>query len=211
VNTFCTNCGTTLHPDTNFCAKCGTKRSTMTPTLESSGSLSAAYFAEDGSRQLLPTPPSLHWGIVLLLTVVTLGIFGWVWAFFQAIWVKRLTGTWRPLIWLSVPFSLTVFATIMTPDVAVPSSLGWLFVLGVFSMKRHVVKHYNTVEPIDFKLGGWKTFFGSICYLQYHFTRIARLKQEQPYLFAPYAKPFPAPDKTSDEVAADMQPEVLHG
>lgn len=181
----------------------------MAPTLESSGLLSAAYFAEHVRRQQLPAPPSLHWGIVLLLTVVTLGAFGWIWAFVQATWVKRLTGTSKPLIWLSVTFSLIAVTSFMAPDVAVPS-LGWFFVLGVFSIKRHVVKHYNTVEPINLKLGGWKTFFGSIFYLQYHFTRIAVLKREQPHLFAPSAKPLGASDKMSDVVASDMQPEVSH-
>jgi hypothetical protein len=209
VNTFCTNCGTTLESDAKFCAKCGTKRPTMASTLESSESLSAAYFTEHRSRQQLPAPPSLHWAIVLVLTVVTLGAFAWLWAFVQAIWVKRLTGTWKPLIWLSVPFSLIVFAFIRNANVSVPSSLGWLFLIGVFSMRRHVVKHYNSVEPINLKIGFWQTFFGEMFYLQHYFTRIARLKQEQPNLFAPYAKPFTVPDKMNDGFVADIQPEVL--
>jgi hypothetical protein len=192
VNTFCTNCGTTSHPDTKYCAKCGTKRSAIAPTVESSGSLSAAYFAEDGSRQKSPAPPSLHWGILLALSVATAGIFGWIWAIVLATWVKRLTGTVKPLIWCS--FSI----------------LPLFPIFGRFSLRKYVLIHYNTVEPINLKLGGWKTFFGSIYYLQHHFTRIARLKQEQPHLFAPYAKPLTAPDKTSDEVAAEMQPEISH-
>lgn len=161
MNTLCTNCGTTLAPNMKFCATCGTGAATP-PTPESSvaitSHLSTGSFAEYASRQALPAPPSLHWGVVLLITVLTLGAFAWVWAFVQAIWVKRLTGTWKPLIWLSVPFSLLVIAFIRNPDATIPSAFGWLFLLGVFSVRRHVVKHYNRVEPINLKIGFWRTF-----------------------------------------------------
>jgi hypothetical protein len=170
--------------------------------------LSAAYFADHSSRQQLPAPPSLHWAIGLLLTVVTLGAFAWVWAFVQAIWVKRLTGTWKPLIWLSVPLSLLVAASIRNPDATIPSAFGWLFLLGVFSVRRHVVRHYNSIEPIGLKIGFWQTFFGEMFYLQYHFSRIARFKQEQPHLFAPHAKPLAVPHQQSGGLAADIRPGV---
>ncbi|MGH7866495.1 MAG: zinc-ribbon domain-containing protein [Candidatus Dormibacteraceae bacterium] len=197
MTTFCTTCETTLAPDAKFCANCGTGMAT-TPTPESSmlnpTPLAARVAvqtptAQGGAGQALPAPPSLHWAIVLLLTVVTLGAFAWVWVFVQAIWVKRLTGTWKPLIWLSVPLSLVIVALIKNPDVSVPSSLGWLFVFGVFSVRRHVLRHYKSVEPINLQIGFWWTFLGTVFYLQYHFTRIARLKRDQPHLFAPYATP----------------------
>jgi zinc-ribbon domain len=192
VSTFCTNCGTTLHPDMKFCAKCGTKMPTTAPALESSGALSAAYFAEPASRQQLPAPPSLHWGILLALSVATAGIFGWVWALVLATWVKRLTGTVKPLIWCSFSI-LPVF-----------------LIFGRFSLRKYVLIHYNTVEPINLKIGGWKTFFGSIFYLQYRFTQIARLKVAQPHLFAPHATPISLPHQQVGGLAADMRTEVLH-
>jgi GYF domain 2 len=37
-----------------------------------------------------PSPPSLHWGIVLLLSVVTCGLFSSVWAIVEAAWVKKV-------------------------------------------------------------------------------------------------------------------------
>jgi hypothetical protein len=213
VNTLCTNCGTTLAPNMKFCATCGTGAATP-PTPESSvaitSHLSAASFAESANRQALPAPPSLHWAIVLLLTVVTLGGFALIWAFVQAIWVKRLTGTWKPLIWLSVPFSLIVFAFIRNPAATIPSAFGCLFLLGVFSVRRHVVQHYNSAEPIGLKIGFWQTFLGEMFYLQYHFSGIARLKREQPHLFAPHAKPIAVPHQRSSGLAADIQPGVSH-
>src|SRR5712691_732284 len=34
-----------------------------------------------------PPPPALHWGILVLLGVLTCVLFGWVWAFVEAAWV----------------------------------------------------------------------------------------------------------------------------
>ena len=201
MSTVCTNCGITMTPETKFCGKCGMEAATPMPasSISNPTPLAGGVSVEhQNAGAVLPAPPSLHWVIVLLLTVVTLGAFAWVWAFVQAIWVKRLTGTWKPIIWLSVPLGLLVAASIRNPDASVPASFGWLFVLGVFSTRRHVVRHYKSVEPINVKIGFWETFPGTIFYLQYHFTRIARLKREQPQLFAPYVTPVALSDEKSD-------------
>jgi hypothetical protein len=137
----------------------------------------------------------LHWGILLLLEVVTLGIFGSIWAFVQAIWVKRLTGTWKPLIWFSATYILLIAALIGNPDAKI-SSLWVVFTLGVFSLRRHLVRHYNTIEPIGLDLGRVETLFGSIFYILYHLTRIARLKREEPQRFAPHVSSTKATGKS---------------
>ena len=49
--------------------------------------------------------------------------------------------------------------------------------IGVFDMRKSLVTHYNSVEPIGLKLSGVMTFFFHFLYFQYHFTRIAALKQ----------------------------------
>jgi Tfp pilus assembly major pilin PilA len=41
-------------------------------------------------RASLPTPPSLHWGLVLLFAILTFGIFAIVWTFIQANWVRKI-------------------------------------------------------------------------------------------------------------------------
>ena len=41
-------------------------------------------------RALFPRPPSLHWALVFLFTLLTFGIFGWVWYFIQSSWVKKI-------------------------------------------------------------------------------------------------------------------------
>src|SRR5258706_9559352 len=37
-----------------------------------------------------PVPPDFHWALVLLLTVVTCGLFQWAWLIVEAVWVKKI-------------------------------------------------------------------------------------------------------------------------
>lgn len=189
MNTFCMMCGKPMAPRAPYCGECGAKVAVSSPNAATAPPVAAeSSVAATETMNIYPSPPSLHWGFVLLLTVVTLGIFVWIWAIVQAIWVKRLTGTLKPLMWFCVTLGLVIVGAVMNPD-ASTSALGVLFLFGVFSMRRHVQAHYNSVEPIGLKLGDWATLFGSIFYLQYHFSRIARLKREQPQLFAPNVSP----------------------
>ena len=194
MNRFCSACGNVTGTNTKFCPKCGAKtvEPTAIPEITPANPITLGSPAIDQSGLALPTPPSLHWGILLALSVVTLGVFAWIWAFVQAIWVKRLTGTWKPLLWFTATCTLLMAALIRDPDAKI-SSLWLLFALGVFSMRRQLVRYYNDVEPIDLDLGRVETFFGSIFYIQYHLTRIARMKREKPQLGAPYVTPVVAP------------------
>jgi hypothetical protein len=198
MNSFCGSCGSPMVAGAKFCGECGDGTVEATGVSASKPIPSSAGAVAHTGAIALPTPPSLHWAIVLILTIATVGIFAWIWAFVQAIWVKRLTGTWKPLLWLSVSLGLVVVASIRNPDASVPASLGWLFVLGVFSVRYHIIRHYNSIEPIHLKIGFWQTFFGSIFYLQHHFREIARLKREQPQFFAPYATPVVLSDEKND-------------
>src|SRR5262252_7060381 len=37
-----------------------------------------------------PTPPNLHWAVVLLLSFITCGIFTKVWLVVEALWLKKV-------------------------------------------------------------------------------------------------------------------------
>jgi len=72
----------------------------------------AAYGAPAGyaapAVSQYPPPPSLHWGILVLLGVLTCGIFGWVWAFIQAAWVKKVQPESKALIYYGIAVGLFV-------------------------------------------------------------------------------------------------------
>src|SRR5215470_11336245 len=61
-----------------------------------------------------PAPPSLHWGIALLLTFVTCFIFGWVWLFIQAAWAKKVQPNSKALILFGSAVGLYVLIIIAT-------------------------------------------------------------------------------------------------
>ena len=152
-----------------------------------------AGYAAPTSPQF-PPPPSLHWGIAVLLGVLTCGLFGWVWAFIQAAWVKKVQPESKALIYygISVGLFVLMFGTAFAAGAsgnpgAANNSLFLLFRIGggimwlvsAFNMRTSIEDHFNGAEPIGLSLNGVMTFFFSIYYFQYHFTRINEMKRAQ--------------------------------
>jgi hypothetical protein len=152
----------------------------------------AGYSAPVASQY--PLPPSLHWGILVLLGVLTCGIFGWVWAFVQAAWVKKVDPQSKGLLYYGIAVGLLVlmfaagFAEGMAgrPGAAnggiflicrLAGAIMW--VVAAFNMRSSIEEHFNSGEPIGLSLNGVMTFFFSVYYFQYHFTRINEMKQRQ--------------------------------
>ncbi len=144
-----------------------------------------------------PAPPSLHWALVLILTIVTCGIFGLVWAFVEANFVKKIDPKSRAIMlfvlvvvcacvnWAvafmilgaarSGSFGSVTGISILSDIIGLAS---WVLALiAVFNMKASLESYYNSVEPIGLRLNGVMVFFFAIFYFQYHFTRIAQWKQ----------------------------------
>jgi hypothetical protein len=132
-----------------------------------------------------PAPPRLHWGIVLALSIVTIGLFGMVWLLVQAHWVKKVTRDGKPFAWclaylLSLPAVYMaafvgglLLAILHQPDTLAMftailigvTRLG-MFVLYVFA--AFTLKGALEAQPIDIPLSGVMTFFFSATYFQYH-------------------------------------------
>ena len=140
------------------------------------------------TRTSVPLPPRLHWALVLLFTVVTLGIFYIVWMFVQSAWVKRIDPQSRATALLTVYVVLALAGQLIGEaggEGSPAEGVGVLLVLagavvsvfGFFSMRRSMLDYYNQVEPVDLRLSAALTFFLSAFYLQYHMSRIARWKQ----------------------------------
>ena len=152
-----------------------------------------AGYAAPAAEQY-PAPPSLHWGILLLLGVLTCGLFGWVWAFIQAAWVRKVEAESKALIYygVSVGLLLLMFAAAFAEGAqgrpgAINSPVfllgriggGIMWIVAAFNMRSSIEDHYNSREPIGLSLNGVMTFFFSIYYFQYHFTKINEMKRQQ--------------------------------
>lgn len=133
-----------------------------------------------------PSPPGLHWGIVLALQIVTCGLFGLAWIIVQAVWLRRVQPNSKSILYVTTAVALFLLSGVFsasreTKDIAgvvqIVGVIVWL--IGVFSMKASIEEHFNTAEPIGLRLSGVMTFFFNFIYFQYHFTEIAQLKKRQ--------------------------------
>ncbi|HKV64148.1 MAG TPA: GYF domain-containing protein [Candidatus Acidoferrum sp.] len=135
-----------------------------------------------------PSPPSLHWGIVLLLGIVTCGIFLWVWAIVQANWVRKVQPNSKGMILWSLAILCSLIDGVLSalPDSNAKGLMTLfrlagviLWISGSFSMKNSIEEHYNTDEPIGLSLNGVMVFFFNVFYFQYHFNQINETRKQQ--------------------------------
>lgn len=154
---------------------------------------SFGYGAGAGLSPTGPTPPSLHWGLVLLFDVLTCFLFHMVWILIQSAFVSKLERRAVPIL-LAVlaivawgcQFVFQIAAGVTSARggrepsglVAVLSIATWVLMLvWAFYVRGVIQQYYNTVEPIHLNLSGVMTFFFSVFYFQHHFRRIAEGKR----------------------------------
>ncbi len=217
---YCENCGNRLAASARFCTQCGTAVGTaagapMPPGIPVPAPPTPTVFAAPPPPPAPPAPrgfapppwgaappaaaagmlpPEMHWAIVLILSAFTFGLGAIVWAFREALFVKKLDPGSRGVLFLALAtVALLVQAALQlmisgvgSVDVAyvmvgviallniVIAALG---LVAVFGMRASLVRHYNTVEPIGLRLSGVMTFFFSVLYFQYHFSRISAWKK----------------------------------
>lgn len=134
-----------------------------------------------------PPSPRLHWALLLLLTVVTLGIFYVVWLFIQGAWVRKIHARSNAITLLVVYLVLVLGGEIVSAGAAKDSTeaaAGGMLVLAgsiaaivaIFSMRRSMLDYFNQAGSIGLKLSWLLTLLFGAFYLQYHLTRIARWK-----------------------------------
>lgn len=131
----------------------------------------------------LPPAPSMHWGVVLLLGIVTLGIFAVVWPFIQANWVRKIDADSKATLWLGLGIGCLVVGEALS--VGNPhSALGGLFTLAYVVL--FVVAYFGMAGSIRRKLapyglpveiGGITLFFFNTLYLQGQLRWISRWQQ----------------------------------
>ncbi len=149
-----------------------------------------------------PDPPNLHWGLVLLISVFTNGLFLIIWEFVQCAWLKKVQPDATALKKYITAYGLiiggliiaiiagaiiastnqpnnTPVAGILIALVAVACYFGGFIMVFVarFSERASLEQHFNSAEPIGLRLSGVMTFFFGGFYFQYHLNRINTLKQ----------------------------------
>jgi len=143
---------------------------------------------------LYPDPPDFPWWAVLLLAVLTGGLFAVIWDLVESSWFRRIEPAskafWLYLAW-AVLYLLRLPGTYHDvahnlfggPVYYHPHgiSVGVLsFALAMasrFVFRDELHRHFNTVEPLSLRLGPVMTFFFGGIYFQYHFNRINKAKR----------------------------------
>ncbi len=143
---------------------------------------------------LYPDPPNLNWGLVLLFDFLTCGVFQLVWNLVISAWMKRVQPNSQAIIYYAVGYglllvygglSVPVFVGVMHHMVITPhfgvriiGFVAWVIrILARFNMKSSLEEHYNTVEPIGFRMSGVLVFFFGGLYIQSQINRINEIKQ----------------------------------
>jgi hypothetical protein len=148
--------------------------------------------------QQYPAPPNLHWGLVLLISIPTCGLFALIWLFVEGVWLKKVMPDSKGFKYLMI--SLGLLAVIVLGAGAQGAMVGSsghrqpglqailgllelayivMRIVAVFAMRSDIEEHFNTAEPIGLSLSGVMTFFFASYYFQYHFTRINEMKRLQ--------------------------------
>lgn len=131
-----------------------------------------------------PAPPQLHWALVLLFAIFTLGIFMIVWIFVQSTWARKINPASNASAQFAFYVALAVASQLLVEGSGGLKAVGMLltlvsyvvFYFGAYSIRRSMLIHYNKVEPMQLELSAAMTFLFSTFYLQYHMTRIGRWK-----------------------------------
>jgi hypothetical protein len=156
------------------------------PVAQIIGTIAAAPPATAGApislSDMYPDPPNLHWGLVLLFSILTCGLFLIAWEIVQAAWLKRVNPT-SGAIYIYCG-ALVFFIGIVVEAALSQSNAMMLFRFGYsvialiarFSFRRSMEDHYNGPEPMGLSLSGVMTFFFGGLYFQYHINDIVRRK-----------------------------------
>jgi hypothetical protein len=137
-----------------------------------------------------PVPPDFHWALVLLLVIVTCGLFSWAWLIVEAVWIRKIKPESKGLLLVLSALGCSFGGGIINGVIAAMNQghdfpFGSLFslagfvlmIVAIFSMRSDLEDYYNTTENIGLSLSGVMTFFFAVFYFQYHFSRIAQWKK----------------------------------
>jgi len=134
-----------------------------------------------------PDPPNLHWALVLLFGVISCGLFTTAWDIVQAVWMRQIAPQSKAIFYYIVYAANLVLIALVSAAASYRHvgshavgllNLGGIVVLivGRFSMKNSLERHYNAEEPMGLLLSGIMTFFFGAIYFQYHFNDIVKRK-----------------------------------
>jgi hypothetical protein len=183
---FCTQCAAALPAGVLFCTGCGSAVNAAAP---------APRPNVDG-----PAPPDMHWGLVLGLSIITLGLFWFFWSYKVAVFVRKVDPASKAVtqalamaavfaVQIAIFLLLIVVAMWGNADLSEHAEATWkvfnaviglINIFMIFGMKKSLVWYYNLKEPIGLKLNDLMVLVFGVVYLQFNLSNIAAWKKSQP-------------------------------
>jgi hypothetical protein len=217
ASAYCRNCGQQIDIAASFCTFCGAAQAVSSPPVEPARQpppvmptqasppvrqldqvglpvierFGAESQQADMGRALFPRPPSLHWALVFLFTLLTFGIFGWVWYFIQSSWVKKIDKRSNATAYficalaswlLLVP--MVVFSALANGQESLGISVAVLLLevvaavfmyCGFFSMAGSL-RDEMPKRGVQMSIGGITLFFFTVLYVQGQMSWLAQWK-----------------------------------
>jgi hypothetical protein len=126
-----------------------------------------------------PPPPRLHWTIVLLLAIVTIGLFLDVWLIVQALWVRKHDPQSKVVLLCVVSIVVSVIAEIMNAVHAPVQLTAAVFIISLvlaliptFAIRDFLAGYITRATGRRAYLGSFLTLILGPIYLQYHMNKI---------------------------------------
>jgi hypothetical protein len=149
---------------------------------------------------MYPDSPNLNWGLVLLFSFFTCGLFMFIWNLVLSAWMKRVQPNSKAILYYVAGAILLACqiavgnhsrVQIYQPGVhwwvtyytghPLQNLLGlaaWIVrLIARFTMRANLEEHFNGPEPVGLSLSGVMTFFFGGLYFTYHLNRINELKR----------------------------------
>jgi hypothetical protein len=128
------------------------------------------------ARDDAPVAPSLHWGWLVLLSVLTVGIFPFVWMFVQSTWVKKIDPRSGATTYFIIAIACGLVGGFANNYTVMSYGLQFVDIVliyaGYFSMSASL-KRFGAERGLPMEIGGVTLFFFTTWYLQGQLTRIA--------------------------------------
>ncbi|HWU77406.1 MAG TPA: pilin [Rhodanobacter sp.] len=140
----------------------------------------------------LPEPPSLHWALVWLFAILSLGIFGIIWRFIQANWIRKIDPQSKASLLLGIAlgcFFVGYILYFVGLAAALKGDVGLLPLGGTLLLANWVlllISYFSMADSMRRRLpayglrpeiGGITLFFFTTYYLQGQLSWVARWKR----------------------------------
>jgi hypothetical protein len=138
-----------------------------------------------GPGQGVPPPPNLHWIIVLLLTVVTFGLFLDVWVLVQSNWIRKFDPKSNAFLLYATAIAASLLAGILNATgmggftrLLMFSSIILLIIVAALSFRETFARYITSVTGRSVQLSVPMTIFFGPIYFQYHINNLGSLPRD---------------------------------